>query len=222
MEASSAIAKSPETTVLIPGQKASIIIDGPPSSGKSTRGKLFSDAVGFEFFDMGDYLRANKDSIPDEVLQIMRAGQGVPDEFIVPILKRQVMNAPHLSRVFVGVRSVDQARELLYNLYNFQHRIIYLRLERTYEDCFELLKGRPGAREDDKEEIFKDRWAYYESHTHDVERFFSSRGAVKVVRYKMTRELERDKREILKLLQPHCANYELPEAWLDVVHVSVQ
>ena len=219
---SPSIIGSLETSALIPGQKATIIIDGPPSSGKSTRGRLFSESVGFAFFDTGDYLRANKDSIPDEVLQIMKAGKGVPDEFIVPILKRQVVNAPHLSRVFVGVRSVDQARELLYNLYNFQHRIIYLKLERNYEDCFELLKGRSESREDDNEEIFKERWAYYESHTHDVERFFSSRGAVRVVRYKMTRELERDKREILKLLQPHCANYELPKGWGDVVHVTVQ
>jgi adenylate kinase family enzyme len=191
--------------------RASVVFDGPPSSGKSTRGKVVSEAVGFDFFDMGDYLRANKENIPENVQEIMKLGKGVPDEYILPILRKQVMSAPGRSRIFVGVRSVEQARELLYNLYNFNHRVIYLKLERTYQDCFDLMQGRSSVREDDKEDVFRDRWAYYESHTHDVQRFFASRGAVRVLHYTMTRSIEHDKKELLKLLEPHCENFTIPD-----------
>lgn len=208
--------------VVSDAHKSTIIIDGPPSSGKSTRGKKIADLLNFEFFDMGEYLRKNVDA--EEIRSIMRSGKYVPDNQINLILKRQVMKTKGKSQVLVGVRTVPQAQELHYTLLNFEHKIIYLRLDRSYEDCLDLMsKGRD--REDDKVEVFDTRWGIFEQHTHNLENFFRSRPTVGVLRYSMTRSIEHDRLEILRLIQPYCGNFSLPAITEEIssgVSVSVQ
>ncbi len=196
-----------------------LMIDGPPCSGKSTRGEEMATALGFKFSDVGGILRQSED--PD-VFEMMRRGEYVPDHLISRLLKQEAYNESSRSGVFVGVKNVNQVHNLFLELCNLQHRIVYLNLTRPKDDCLGLMRSRNRSSGDDREEVFNTRWSLYEEHSPMIENFFRARPTVRCVAYQMSDDPNQDKWNILRMIQPHCGNFTIPEEFVSSTTVAVQ
>ena len=187
-----------------------IVFDGPNSSGKSARGELMSESTGFGFFDTGAKLRQMKEvgQLPEEVIKCMAECGYVPDSFIKSMLRDFVYHEPSRSKILVGVRTVDQLHDLFLNSYNFKHRIIHVRLQRKKSDCMRLAFGR--GREDANPDDFNTRWELYQNHSGHIQSFLDSRPAIRQIRYRLTDDIHEDCMSLLRLIEPHCPQIQLP------------
>src|SRR5437588_10325660 len=93
------------------------IIFGPPGSGKGTQAAKIEDAFRLKHMSTGDILRsevARGTPIGDEVGRIMAAGDLVPDELIVDIVRGRLPEAETGAGVLLDgfPRTVRQAQAL--------------------------------------------------------------------------------------------------------------
>ncbi len=94
-----------------------IVFLGPPGAGKGTQAAEFSRAHGIAHLSMGDLLRsavANRSPLGQEADVYMRAGQLVPDELVLRLLKER-LGSPETRAGFIldgYPRNLAQAREL--------------------------------------------------------------------------------------------------------------
>ena len=94
-----------------------VILLGPPGVGKGTQGVLLAEGKGWKHMATGDILRANRrDGTPlgQEAQKFMDAGELVPDELIVAMVKDVLAELPQdKGVVFDGFpRTVPQAEAL--------------------------------------------------------------------------------------------------------------
>jgi adenylate kinase len=74
-----------------------VILLGPPGVGKGTQGILLSDAMGWQRVVTGDLLRAARDSgteLGNEAQRYMLAGELVPDQLIIEMVKEKLTALP--------------------------------------------------------------------------------------------------------------------------------
>jgi len=74
-----------------------VILLGPPGVGKGTQGILLSDAMGWQRVVTGDLLRAARDSgteLGNEAQRYMLAGELVPDQLIIEMVKKKLTALP--------------------------------------------------------------------------------------------------------------------------------
>lgn len=189
-----------------PNPRQSIFLDGGPAGGKSTRGKILAETLGYKYIDTGDLLRQSKDP---EILEMMSKGEYVPDYKILHMIKSEIKKSPYSSMVFVGIRNVPQAHDLFLTLCNYSHKVIYLGLLRGMEECFQLSQSR--SRKDDHDEVFLRRWELFEEHSPKIQQFFCSRPVVSVMHYEMTHNIDEDKWKLLEMLSPHCGDFNISD-----------
>ena len=94
-----------------------VILLGPPGVGKGTQGKLLSESVGWEHLSTGDLLRSHRQqgtALGDEASRYMDAGELVPDEIIVDMVRERLKRLPEETGIlFDGFpRTVAQAEAL--------------------------------------------------------------------------------------------------------------
>ena len=94
-----------------------VILLGPPGVGKGTQGVLLAEGKGWKHMATGDILRANRREgtpLGQEAQKYMDAGELVPDELIVAMVKDTLAALPHgQGVVFDGFpRTVPQAGAL--------------------------------------------------------------------------------------------------------------
>jgi adenylate kinase len=94
-----------------------VILLGPPGVGKGTQGVLLAEGKGWKHMATGDILRANRregTSLGQEAQKYMDAGELVPDELIVAMVKDTLAGLPEgQGVVFDGFpRTVPQAGSL--------------------------------------------------------------------------------------------------------------
>jgi len=93
-----------------------IVIFGPPGSGKGTYASLLKNRLDIPHVSTGELVREeiqNKTELGMEIRKYSDAGQLVPDEVIIKILKKRL--APIMSKGFIlegYPRSIEQARQL--------------------------------------------------------------------------------------------------------------
>ena len=74
-----------------------VILLGPPGVGKGTQGVLLADAMGWQRVATGDLLRAARDagtSLGLEAQRYMTAGELVPDQLIIEMVKELLTTLP--------------------------------------------------------------------------------------------------------------------------------
>src|SRR5256885_12757624 len=80
------------------------IIFGPPGSGKGTQAAKIEEEFGLKHLSTGDILRhevASGTAVGKEAARIMAAGDLVPDELIVDIVRRRLPDAEAGARVLL-------------------------------------------------------------------------------------------------------------------------
>lgn len=191
--------------VLAAQRPTTLIFDGGPGSGKTACAEMLADEKNLRFLDVGKYLRENP--VPDEVKDVMRNCGYVPDEYIIPILENQANQASYRSRAIVGVRTAAQADAIFMKLFNYGHRIVYVKLHRPKDECLRLSAGR--GRADDYTTGFDIRWGLYEANTHEVEAAFRKRSVVTILHCELVDGVEANKNLVLDLLKQN--GIEFPE-----------
>ena len=94
-----------------------VILLGPPGVGKGTQGVLLAESLGWEHLSTGDLLRAHRQretALGAEASKYMDAGELVPDQIIVDMVRERLKRLPSETGIlFDGFpRTVAQAEAL--------------------------------------------------------------------------------------------------------------
>jgi len=157
-----------------------IVLFGPPGSGKGTQAEKLIKKYNLIHISTGDLLRsevANKTSLGMEAKKIMDAGELVPDEIVIGMIRKKLEE--HKSGpgfVFDGFpRTVEQARELRKALTDYDERVtMEISLEVPREELLKRLvkRGEESGRSDDNEQTINNRIDVYERQTVPVTYYY--------------------------------------------------
>jgi adenylate kinase len=149
------------------------IIFGPPGSGKGTQAAHIEDEFGLKHLSTGAILRqevAKRSATGKEVARIMAAGDLVPDDLIVDIVRRRLPAAEAGTGVLLDgfPRTVAQARALDSMLENEGHRVDFvIALDVPEHELVEriLHRAKVESRADDTREAIEERMHEYRTLT---------------------------------------------------------
>jgi len=177
---------------------------GAPGSGKGTQAKLLSKALGIPHISTGDMLRdriARKDALGLEVEGILQSGGLVSDEIVNRLVAERI-EQPDCEAGFIldgYPRTVNQAK-VLTEVPGIAPLVVYLKVDynvivarlagrrlcpvcgTVYNLSREALKvckndgSKLMIREDDREEVVRERLKAYETQTRPVLQFFRQAG----------------------------------------------
>src|SRR4051794_38110403 len=95
---------------------ATVVLLGPPGSGKGTQAARLRDGLGYEVLSTGELLRearAAGTELGGRAAEFMDRGALVPDEVVVPVLGDAVRSLGERPIILDGFpRTVEQARAL--------------------------------------------------------------------------------------------------------------
>lgn len=162
-----------------------LILLGPPGAGKGTQAVRLAAYLKVPQISTGDILRAARQVRSDlgrKVEGFMLSGQLVPDD-VVTELVRERLGQPDASNGYIldgYPRTVAQARSLEEILVKRGQGIdCVLNLEVTEPELVKRLLGR--GREDDREEVIRDRLKVYRKQTEPLIGFYSKCGILRGV-----------------------------------------
>jgi adenylate kinase len=181
-----------------------LILFGAPGSGKGTQAKLLCEALGVPHISTGDMLReriARKDPLGLKVEGILQAGGLVSDEIVNRLVAERI-EQPDCAAGFIldgYPRTVNQAK-VLTEVPGITPLVVYLKVDynvivarlagrrlcplcgTVYNLSREALKvckndgSKLMIREDDREEVVRERLKAYETQTTPVLRYFRDAG----------------------------------------------
>lgn len=207
-----------------------LILLGAPGAGKGTQAKILSDRLNIPSISTGNILRnAIRNNAPAalRVKKYMDAGQLVPDEIVIDIIRERLMEADCADGYILdGVpRTIAQAETLEQAGIAFDHvisidvsdEVIINRVSgrRVCERCgssYHVATAPPKQdgicdtcggglihRKDDEPETVKERLKIYHDETEPLVEFYKQRGCLKRVQSHAT--IEADTEEILCCLR---------------------
>jgi adenylate kinase len=156
-----------------------LILLGPPGAGKGTQAKLLSDICSVPHISTGDILRsavAEKTELGQKAQQYMSAGELVPDELILNLIRERLSqpdaqkgwvldgfprNVPQAEFLDKLLDEIDQPFDFVINL-DVPDEVIVSRL---------IKRGR----QDDAEDIIRHRLEVYRQQTEPLIDFYRSR-----------------------------------------------
>jgi len=152
------------------------IIFGPPGSGKGTQAAKIEEAFHLKHLSTGDILRhevAEGTSVGKEAARIMAAGDLVPDELIVDIVRRRLPEAEAGAGVLLDgfPRTLRQAQALDRMLADEGHHVEFVvALDVPEDELVEriLRRARVEGRADDTKEAIAERMHEYHKLTQAV------------------------------------------------------
>jgi adenylate kinase len=166
------------------------IIFGPPGSGKGTQASRIEREFQLKHLSTGQILRAevaHGTEIGKEVARKMAAGDLVPDDLIVSIVRKRLPDAEAGAGVLLDgfPRTLEQARALDEMLSSEGHRVDFvIALEVPEEELVDRILHRAAieGRPDDTREAIEERMREYHKLTEAVLDHYRRQGvAVKVI-----------------------------------------
>jgi len=166
-----------------------IILFGPPGAGKGTQAARISDNFGVVHVSTGDILRAAvKDNTELGILakSYMEKGELVPDNVIIGIIGERI-NKPDAQGNFMldgFPRTLTQAQALDSMLEKQGQKVdTVISLEVDNEEVVKriLSRGEFENRDDDNEEIIRNRLNVYDERTRPLKDYYSEDGLLKTV-----------------------------------------
>ena len=186
--------------------KSTIVLLGPPGSGKGTQGEKLSEELGYTRLSTGDMLREavrNQTELGKKAKEFMDAGALVPNDLIIGLMKEKIA-ASNGGVILDGFpRTVEQADALAEQLdvdlalnldVDDDELITRLTKRRSCPSCnsvFHLLYNPPkvdgicdkcGAelyqRDDDKEETVLNRLRVYHENTKPLIDYYRKKGTL--------------------------------------------
>ncbi len=180
-----------------------IALLGPPGSGKGTQAKKLSSKFDLEHISTGDILRdevAKETELGEKAKEYMKSGELVPDDLVISMIEERISNKE--GYVLDGFpRTIEQAEKL--EEISDLHVVTYLDVgeeellnrlanRRSCKDCgttFHLEYGPPQEegvcdecggelhqREDDSEEVVRERLEVYEQETKPLIEYYQEKG----------------------------------------------
>ena len=161
-----------------------LLIMGPPGAGKGTQAKLIAEHYGIPAISTGDIFRANiKNETPLglQVKEVLASGGYVTDEITNAIVRDRLFE-PDAEQGFLldgYPRTAPQVDALDAILAEHDHRLEAV-LELTVDEdavVQRLLKrAEEQGRDDDSEEVIRERQAIYRRETAPLTEVYSARG----------------------------------------------
>ncbi len=158
-----------------------IILFGPPGSGKGTQSVLIADKYHLKHISTGDVLRAEMEinsELGKAAKSYVQQGKLVPDDLIIDMLMAFVNNLDknHKGILLDGFpRTVSQAEALELNLAQYGKKIdLLIDLQVGYQELIDrmLLRGEQTGRIDDTLETIKKRLQVYTDQTIPVKTYY--------------------------------------------------
>ncbi len=161
-----------------------IALFGPPGAGKGTQAAFLIERYKLFYLSTGDLLRkemAERSPLGAEARDIIAAGGLVPDEIIVQIIEKTIIDHPDANGfLFDGFpRTALQAyilEGLMIKLHTSLTCLVSLALPAELAVERLLKRGRTSGRLDDNETVIRNRLREYEEKTIAVLDFYRNRG----------------------------------------------
>lgn len=164
----------------------SIVLLGPPGSGKGTQAARLQDDLGFSPLATGDLLREARDAGTDlgrRASEYMDRGELVPDDLIIEMVRGAIGDHDGRPILLDGFpRTVAQADALNDALAAHGRRLDAAVLVDVPDDVVvERISGRHQGREDDRPETVRERLRVYHRDTEPLVDYYDSRGLLRRV-----------------------------------------
>jgi adenylate kinase len=161
-----------------------LLLLGPQGSGKGTQATLVAEAYDLPHVGTGDMLResiARGDALGRRVQPVVDAGQLVPDELMVALIRERLARPDARSGfVLEGFpRTVRQAEELDYALHELSRELnLVLELQAPEAVSVRRLLERAAAegRADDNPEAIRTRLALHSRNAEALSEYYRARG----------------------------------------------
>lgn len=165
-----------------------VIFLGPPGAGKGTQAKRLASEMGFVQLSTGEILRSHKDrgtELGKIAGPLMDAGQLVPDDVVLGIVREELASMPNPRVIFDGFpRTLAQAEALdqIFKDLKF-HLLGVLLVEAPRAELVKRLLNRAQqeGRSDDNEETIANRLEVYTQKTQPLVDYYAKTGSLKEV-----------------------------------------
>ena len=160
---------------------ATIVLLGPPGSGKGTQAARLCDDLGLVSLVTGDLLRnarARGTDLGRRASQHMDRGELVPDELIIGMISEAIADSGDAPIVLDGFpRNVAQADALAGALASRARELnAVVLIDVPDEVAATRISGRNEGREDDRPETVRERLRIYHEETEPLVAYYEERG----------------------------------------------
>ena len=164
---------------------ARVILVGPPGSGKGTQGERLQAALEIPKYSTGDILRAavsDRTPLGLEAKRYMDSGDLVPDEVVIGLIEECLKSSDAQNGWILDgfPRTIPQAEALDKLLATVgQSYDCVICLDAPDEEIVQRMLAR--GRDDDKEEVIRERLKVYRNKTAPLIEYYSTKGTLKTV-----------------------------------------
>lgn len=166
-----------------------LILFGPPGAGKGTQAKNIADKYATAHISTGDMLRAavkNGTELGELAKSYMDKGELVPDDVVIGIIRDRIKEADAREGFMLDgfPRTVGQAEALTEMLKNEGVSIdAVVSIEVIDSEIIDRILERQKleGREDDTEEVVKNRLQVYRDQTEPLKAYYESQGVLREV-----------------------------------------
>ena len=165
-----------------------IVLLGPPGCGKGTQSKYLVENLDFIQLSTGDLLRNEtedtKSILGEKIKGIMTEGELVPDEIVIDLIIKQIIEKKTSNIVFDGFpRNLEQAKVLDTSLYNISmklNNVIFFDVELgILQDRIKKRINESSTKEkraDDNIETLLNRIEVYKNNTLPIIKYYEEKG----------------------------------------------
>jgi len=164
-----------------------IVIFGPPGAGKGTQAKLISEEYDIPHLSTGEIFRSaikNETELGKEVKAILDAGELVPDDKVVALVKEKLKESKYDGGYILDgfPRTVPQAEAFDQILNEKGKRLdVFLQLDVPEEELVKRILSRGEGRSDDTPQKVKNRLKIYQKETQPVLDYYKKQDVVKKI-----------------------------------------